>query len=183
MRDGPWLLAMLFAVAAVGVSVERLRRVHRASSFDLPALTRALGLRCGAPRLGEMRELMLGESGASWESELVRVVLEARSPAERTALVNEQLGEVESELRWGSRIPAVAARLSAVGPLCVLFFVLATGGVELGDIIPVIAWGGAGVVGALAVGREADRVATDVRKGIDTWVGRVLDAASADESP
>jgi len=170
---------MLFAVLSVATSFERLRRVHRATSFDLTALTQALGLRGGVPRLDRMRELMLGEIGTTWESELVRVVIEARSPSERTALVNEQLGDVASILGWGSRIPAASARLSALGPLSVLFFLLARGDVALGDIVPILAWGGAGVVGALAVGREADRVAAEVRKGIDTWVVRVLDAASA----
>jgi hypothetical protein len=182
MREGVWLVAMLFAVAAVGSSVERLRRVHRVALFDLGALARALGRDADRARLREMRELMRLE-GPSWEGELVDAVLGARSEAERTALVNEQLGDVASSLRWGSRIPIVAARLSALGSLCVLFFALASGGLGLADIVSVIAWGGAGMVGSLATGREADNAAAEMRRGIDSFVARVLSTATLPSEP
>jgi hypothetical protein len=171
---------MLIALACAAASVERLRRVHRARAFDFGALSGALGRGAGAERLLEMKEALVAE-GATWEGELVREALEAKSPAERTALVNETLGDVASDLGWGSRIPVVAARLSAMGALCVLFFALAmgTGEAALGltDIVAIIGWGGAGVVAALATGREADRVAAEIRQGADTWILRVLDAA------
>jgi hypothetical protein len=67
--------------------------------------------------------------------------------------------------------------LSALGTLAVLFFGLASGRVELVYILPQLAWGGVGVVVALAAGREADRAAAEIRKAIDTWIERVLDAA------
>jgi hypothetical protein len=101
--------------------------------------------------------------------------------AERTALINQRLGDVEST-RLGSRIPIVAARLSAMGALFILFFALATGqnGADFGfaDIVTILGWGAAGMVGALATGREADRVAAAIRRGVDAWVARVLDAAN-----
>jgi hypothetical protein len=172
-----WILAMIVAAVAVSSSFARLRRVHGALSFDLPALTRALGRTPDAERLGEMREEMKGEV-ESWETEILSLALGTRDPDERAALVSEVLGDVDAALRWGSRIPAVAARVSALGPLCVVFFYLATETVALVEIVPVIAWAGAGLVGALAVGREADRVAAEARKTIDIWVTRVLDAAT-----
>jgi hypothetical protein len=183
MPAGPWLVAMFFAVGSMAVSVERLRRVHRAVTFDLASLARALGRTGDIERLRQTRELMVEHEGETWESELVRAALDAQSPAERTALVNEQLGEVESALAWGNRIPVAAARLSALGPMSVLFFALAEGNMQMIDVLPVIAWGGAGVVGALAVGREADRSAGEMRKGIDAWVTRVLDAAHTSVPP
>lgn len=183
MPDGPWLLAMLFALGSMAVSFERLRRVHRAVTFDLGALARALGRTGDIERLRQARELMVEQEGETWESELVRAALDARSPAERTALVNEQLGDVESALAWGSRIPVAAARLSALGPMAILFFALAKGGMQMGDVMPIVAWGGAGVVGALAVGRQADHSAGEMRKGIDVWVTRVLDAAHTSVPP
>jgi hypothetical protein len=183
MRGGPWLLAMLFALGAIAVSLERLRRVHRAVTFDLGKLAGALGRTGDIERVRHARELMVEQEGETWESELVRAALEALSPAERTALVNEQLGDVESALGWGNRIPVAAARLAALGPMSVLFFALAEGSVEIGDVIPLIAWGGAGVVGSLAIGREADRSAGEMRKGIDVWVSRVLDAAHTSVPP
>lgn len=183
MRGGPWLVAMLFAFGAVAVSFARLRRVHGAVTFDLGSLARALGRTGDIDRLRRIRELMVEQAGETWESELVRAALEARSPAERTALLNEQLGDVESALAWGSRIPVAAARLSALGPMSVLFFALAEGGMGMADIVTLIAWGGAGVIGALFVGREADHNAREMRKGIDAWVTRVLEAAHTSVPP
>jgi hypothetical protein len=183
MPGGPWLLAMFFALGSMVVSLERLRRVHRAVTFDLTSLARALGRSGDIERLRQTRDLMVELEGETWESELVRAALDARSLAERTALVNEQLGDVESELTWGSRIPVAAARLSALGPMTILFFALGEGGMQMVDIFPLVAWGGAGVIGALAVGREADRSAGEMRKGIDAWVTRVLDAAHTSVPP
>jgi len=175
-------LAMLVAIACVAASFERLRRVHRALGFDLDSLSRALGRNASPARLREMRDLLLAE-GESWESDLVSAALGACTSAERTALLNERLGDVQADLRWGSRIPVVAARLSGMAALCVLFFAVAGGGVALADIVPVVAWGGAGVVGALATGREADRVAAEIRQSIDAWVPRVLDAFNPQSHP
>ncbi len=183
MPGAPWLISMFFAMSSMAVSLERLRRVHRAVTFDLASLARALGRSGDVERLRQARELMVEQQGETWESELVRAALDARSPAERTALVNEQLGEVESSLAWGSRIPVAAARLSALGPMSVLFFALAEGSMQMADVLALVAWGGAGVVGALAVGREADQSAGEMRKGIDAWVTRVLDAAHTSEPP
>ena len=101
---GPWLIAMLFAFGAVAVSLQRLRRVHGAVTFDLASLARALGRTGDIDRLRRTRELMVEQEGETWESEIVRAALEARSPAERTALVNEQLGDVESALTLGAAV-------------------------------------------------------------------------------
>jgi hypothetical protein len=169
---------MLFAVNAVGASLERLRRVRRAVSFDLTSLTRALGLRPRRARLQRMRELV-DEQGESWEKEVLEAALESKSEVERLARVDELLGDASAALDWGARIPVGAARLSALGTLAVLFFGLAGGRVALVYILPQLAWGGVGVVGALAAGREADRVASEIRKAIDGWVERVLEAARA----
>jgi hypothetical protein len=174
---------MLFALGSMGISLERLRRVHRTATFDLASLARALGRSGDIDRLRQTRDFMIEQEGETWESELLRAALDARSPAERTALVNEQLGDVESALAWGNRIPIAAARLSALGSMSVLFFGLADGSMQGIDVLPLIAWGGAGVMGALAVGREADQNAGELRKGIDAWVTRVLDAAHTSVPP
>jgi hypothetical protein len=174
---------MLVALGCVVACFERLRRVHRAAAFDFAALSGALGRSVDAERLAELRDLLVAE-GASWEGELVAEALDAKSASARTALVNERLGDLASDLGWGQRIPVVAARLSALGALCILFFALAIAigrgnKIAVADIVSIIGWGGAGVVGALATGREADRVASEIRRGVDAWVARVLDAASA----
>ena len=183
MRGGPFIVAMVFAFGSVAVSLVRLYRVHRAVTFDLASLARALGRTGDIDRLRRTCELMVEQEGETWESELVRAALQARSPAERTALVNELLRDVESALAWGSRIPVAAARLSALGPMSVLFFALAEGSMQMVDVLPLVAWAGAGVIGALFVGREADQSAGEMRKGIDVWVTRVLDAAHTSVPP
>jgi hypothetical protein len=173
-----WFLAMMMAIGAVGASFVRLRRVRGALSFDLSELTRALGRSADVERVRAMREAMRGET-ETWESELVDVALDTQDSHQRAALINEVLGDVDAALHWGSRVPLVSARLSALGPLCLVFFSLATESAGMAEIVPVLAWAGAGVVGALAVGREAARVAIEGRKSVDVWVGRVLDAAAA----
>src|SRR4051812_16654120 len=116
-----WILAMVMAVGATYASLMRLRRARGAGSFDLPRLTSALGRTADLDRLAEMRGAMKNET-ESWECELLLLAIETRDPDQRAALVNEVLGDVGSDLGWGSRIPTVAARLSVVGPLAVLFF-------------------------------------------------------------
>ena len=120
---------------------------------------------------------LLAAEGPSRECELVEAALGSRTFAERTALVNELLGDWAAAIDWGVRIPLTAARLSVLGPLSTVFFVLAFGGAATFDIVPIIAWGGAGVLASLAAGREADRVVAETRRGIDGWVERVLGAA------
>src|SRR5690349_611773 len=131
-----WILAMVMAIAAVGASFARLRHIRGAVSFDLPELSRALGRTADVERLSAMRAAMEAETGG-WETELIGVALEARETDQRAALVNEILGDVGAALHWGGRIPVVAARLSALGPLCVVFFSLASYSVGFAEILPV----------------------------------------------
>jgi hypothetical protein len=168
---------MIVAVTCVAASFERLRRVHRAAAFDFATLSAALGRSADAALLSEMRDLLVAE-GASWEGELVTSALAARNVVDRTALVNEHLSDVGSELGWGKRIPRVAAWISWLSALCVLFFARAGGPVVFTDIVPTAGWAALGVFGALLTGREADRVEGEVRKGIDAWVARVLSVAN-----
>ena len=141
---------MIVALACVAASFERLRRVHRAAAFDFAELSAALGRNPDGARVSLMHDLLV-EQGPGWEGELLREIIDAKSRAERTALVNERLGDVESDLGWGSRIPVVAARLAALGPLCVLFFGLALRDrLALSDIVAIVGWGASGVIGALA---------------------------------
>jgi hypothetical protein len=172
---------MLFALVALGASGERLRRVRHAVFFDLAVLTKALGHGPRRAKLLRMRELVRRE-GASWEGEVLDAALDARSDAERVARVDELVGDAGAALDWGARIPVGAARLSALGSLAVLFFGLAHGEFGLVQILPPLAWGGTGVAGALAAGREADRIAAETRRMIDAWIERVLHAARTSDA-
>jgi len=125
-----------------------------------------------------MRDVLIAE-GATWEGELVGAALFARNVADRMALVNEPLSDVGSDLRWGKRIPRVAAWISWLSALCVLFFARAVGPVGFTDIVPMAGWALAGVLGAFAAGREADRLEAEVRREIDAWVAVVLSAANS----
>src|SRR5689334_16277705 len=102
---------MVVAVLCVAASFERLRRVHRASAFDFGALSGALGRNADALRLAELGQHLRAES-ATWEGELVADALDARNAEERTARLNERLGDVASDLAWGILIPRTAARVS-----------------------------------------------------------------------
>ncbi|HKQ70707.1 MAG TPA: hypothetical protein VJT73_15280 [Polyangiaceae bacterium] len=175
MREVSWFIAMTFAVAAVSASLERVRRVRAATSFDLAALAQVIGRRGDRGDIEAMLGAMIDEA-AGWESELVAVALDTSDANARRALVNEVLGDAERSLAWGARIPGVAARLAALGPSSVLFFGLAGGAFRVGEIVPLIAWAGAGVVASLAAGREAERIASQARRDADVWVELVLGA-------
>jgi len=176
------LLAMLVAIGCVVACFARLRRVHRAAAFDFVALSGALGRTADPPELAEMRDLLVAE-GASWEGELLAAALETHNVADRTALVNEQLGDVGADLGWGKRIPRVGAWISWLTGLGLVFYGRTQGPLAFADIVSIAGWAGAGVVGALFAGREADRLETEVRRGIDMWVTRVLDAAKVEGRP
>jgi hypothetical protein len=167
---------MLVAIAGAAASFERLRRVHRAASFDFAALAIALGRSADASSLSEMRDLLVAE-GAGWEAELVGVALATPSKADRAALVNEQLGDIGFDLAWGKGIPRASAWVSWLTGLFVIFFARARGPIVATDIVPVVGWAVMGVVVALVAGGEANKLEADVRRGIDSWVMRVLDAA------
>ena len=167
---------MIFALLAWGASVARLHRVRGATTLDLPPLTNALGRTPQRARLVKLRDLVRAET-AGWELEVLDAALDSRGEAERAARIDEILSDVAATLRWGSHIPAAAARLSALGSLAVLFFGIARQSTGLGYILPPLAWGGVGVVGALVTRREADRIAGEARKSIDAWIERVLAGA------
>jgi hypothetical protein len=171
---------MVVAIACVAACVARLRRVHRAAAFDFAALSTALGRSADLGRLAEMRELLVAE-GASWEGELVEAALSARDIGDRTALVNEHLGDVGADLGWGKRIPRAGAWISWLTGLGLVFFARTQGPLDFADIVSIAAWAVVGVAGALFAGREADRLETEVRRGIDMWVARVLDAAKVED--
>jgi len=117
------------------------------------------------------------EEGDSWDAEVVGAALEARSDAERAPLVNELLGEIARAIDWGGsfahRRGSGQRGRAPRGPI----FVLASGGVAPADIVPIVAWGGMGVVGCLAIRREAQIVAGRARRAVDQWIERILRAA------
>jgi hypothetical protein len=190
---------MLFALLALGASFERLRRVHGATTLDLGPLSKVLGRNPTRRSLVRLRDAVRSESSdrrapnasgpTGWELDVLDAAVEANSAAERTARVDEILGDVGAALHWGHQIPIGAARLSALGAMAVLFFDLALSlgpdarhGTSLGYILPPLAWGGVGVVGALTARREADRAAAEARRSIDAWIERVLAAAVGPEA-
>jgi hypothetical protein len=171
---------MLVALGCVAACFERLRRVHRAATFDFAALSSALGRAADRERLAQMRDGLVAE-GATWEGDLVEAALAAKNVAERNALVNEPLGDVGADLGWGKRIPRAGAWISWLTGLGLVFYARTQGPLALADIVSIAGWAVAGVIGALFAGREADRLETEVRRGIDMWVTRVLDAAKGEE--
>ena len=107
------------------------------------------------------------------------MAIETRDPDQRAALVNEVLGDVGLGPSMGR--PDPDGRGAAVGrgaPRGAVLLPRDADARALVDIVPVLAWGGAGVLGALAIGREADRVAPRPEAAVDAWVARVMDAAA-----
>jgi hypothetical protein len=168
---------MAVALGSVLLSVERLRRVLGALSFDPNLLAKGLGHRASPERLRRLAELVRAE-GVSWEAEFFEDLVSAAGEKERIAVANEHLGDLAGRLGWGARIPIVTTRISILGPLCIAFFSLAiTAAVAWKGFLPLLLWGGAGFLGSTWVGRAAERAAKDRREGMDKLVAQVLTAA------
>jgi len=181
----PLVIAMMFSCAAVAASLLRLWRVHHALTFDLDALRGAMGRSAGFANLQELRAALEDDDrggGTSWEAELVAGLVEAATPQGRTAAVNEALHDAGRALAWGAQIAKAAPRCALAGPLGVVFWALARQAMTVSDVLPVAAWGVAGVVASLVLAHEADRVVTKRRRSVDMWVDQLLIAAGSRHS-
>jgi hypothetical protein len=100
------IVAIVIALLCAAASARRLRFVVEATGLDAGVLLTAV--RESPPAWAAIRAEIAHEPAAAWERELL-VALESRE----TALVNEQLSDLDySSQRWG-RVPRVCASVAS----------------------------------------------------------------------
>jgi hypothetical protein len=116
------LLAAVVTLACIAASARRLRFALAPTPFDPEMLLRELR---GEPeaaraRAKQLLDTMRSEPEAEWERELFEASMREGSPepsasasAERAALVNEQLFELDARLQRWARVPRVCASIAA----------------------------------------------------------------------
>lgn len=144
-------LAFVIAAACVAASAHRLLAVRKLVTSTWPA----------------------------WQSELARDVATYRTDAERTAYVNEQLFDLESDLRKGGPVPRAAARISLAAALCVLFWTLASRSWNYLGLGIVLGSGMVGTMTCFAIARAVDRQTEGLRRHADRFVSRTLEALAS----
>lgn len=172
---------MTLGFASMYAGLAHLRRVATVLSVDPAAIATAIR-RSGDRNRLEHLAAELRREGASWEADLLDAM---RVPGERAraAMVNEQLDDLSRQLRSGSDLPAKLGRISMTWALAFILISVAGGYFSPEILLMAAGWGGAGILVALAAGRESQRVVESVRKGVDTLLEHGLAVLAEVEDP
>jgi hypothetical protein len=176
-------IAVAQSAACAALSYAHLRRVTRAASPDLGALTVALKR---IPLAGRLEELARRAPPGTWEHRLTTDLLDAPTDEARVAAANEALADMDVALASSAGWPRAAVRICARVTLLlavVAFLVERSNHI----LLILLAAGGAGVIACAAAGRRARRLAAEQRAAIDGLVAALLGAppspAGAPPSP
>lgn len=126
------LAALLVGLACVAASLRRLWFAAGPSELDAAELGRHLGVRQALDasraraRLAVVRALVRRLPETAWERQIVEA-MDERRPEARTALVNEQLREVDWALAKWARVPRVCASIASSAGMLLATFVLRVG--------------------------------------------------------
>jgi hypothetical protein len=179
-------LALLIAVSSVVASAARLRFVLAPTPLDPAVVDRALSTwkRGREGLLGRLARVFSSVPEAEWETALVQAL---RSPRDvRTALVNEQLTELDHRLQRCVRVPRVCASICTSSGFLLAATVLRVslggsetptdpGGVDAAvfQAIDVAAVGLAGAAFCIAIQMRARRIAASKAEAFDRMVQRL----------
>ncbi|MBL8611169.1 MAG: hypothetical protein JNL38_27750 [Myxococcales bacterium] len=201
------LCALLVGIACVAASMRRLWFAAGPSELDAAELGKHLGVKQALDpsraraRLAAVRALARRLPETAWERQIVEAMDERRHEV-RTALVNEQLREVDWTLGKWARVPRVCASIASSAGLLLATFVLRAGLHDpealSGDVAELVTTGivgqalGVATLGIastlLCVGlmSQANRIAKERLAATDALVEHLevlADAAPAPEDP
>jgi hypothetical protein len=125
------LFALVIVGACVAASYRRLSVVAAPTLFDTAVLGEALRGDRGPERIGAVLEALRALPESSWEHELA--VAMASEDAVRAAHVNAALSEFDYRLQRWSRVPRVAASISASACFLLASLALRAALVEVGE--------------------------------------------------
>ena len=182
---------MLAAIATLACStfatlgaLSRVRAVAHATAYDPVRLTKAIAAGGSTESLGQLAELQSADDAdQTWEGELLRALVGARTEEEARAGANEVLLDVEARLTWGAHIPAACARISLFGALLAGVLLLMRDVRLTAEVLDVIALGGAGAMISMVAGAEAQKMAKRMRKAVDALVDAVMKARGFEQEP
>ncbi len=184
------VLGVLVSGACVVASAVRLGTAAKVFPLDAPVLVAAL--RTNRERADEVwsavRDEILASPGVADERDLVLAL--SAPAAERVALVNEQLWELDYRAQSWSRVPRVCASISTSTGFLLAFARVASLAASAGDIdfndavataINAVAIGVAGTAFCVAIHVRAAAMVRRRLAAVDTLVA-LLDVASPDPS-
>jgi hypothetical protein len=104
-------IAILVALGCVLASARRLWFAANPTAMHPDDVVAWLGPSPDRPAIDALRELMGKEPAADWERDLLEALSVSRADA-RTALVNEQLTELDLRMQRWARVPRVCASVA-----------------------------------------------------------------------
>lgn len=187
-------VAVLVALACAAASARRVWFAAHATALHPEDIHAALAKAKGPEAIAALRELVANEPSADWERELLDAL--AAPVAQRIALVNEQLTELDYRIQRWARVPRVCASIATSFGFMLATLVLRKGLVDTGDV-PVevgemilkglvadaLMVGAMGLIGtAFCIGAqtEAKRIAKARSVGADKLVERLEELLAAE---
>jgi hypothetical protein len=181
------LVAVLVALACAAASARRVWFAANATALHPEDLYAALAKAKGPDAIVALRELVANEPAADWERDLLDAL--TAPVAQRIALVNEQLSELDYRIQRWARVPRVCASIATSFGFMLATLVLREGladtgevPVEVGEMIlkglvaDALMVGAMGLIGtAFCIGAqtEAKRIAKARSVGADKLVERL----------
>ena len=181
------LAAVLVVLVCAAASARRVWFAANATALHPDDIHAALARAEGPEAVDALRALVAKEPAADWERDLLAAL--AAPPAHRTALVNEQLTELDYRIQRWSRVPRVCASIATSFGFMLATLVLRKGLVDTGEISvdvgeliirgligDALLVGAMGIVGtAFCIGAqsEARRIARERSQAADKLVERL----------
>ena len=169
-------IAIVCSGFASAWALRQLRLVGTALHFQPMPLVRALGPGAG-PADARRFERAMGTERDTWESELVRQIVRARSSEQAQAEANAALVDVDGRLMPAMKVYAACARIAVFGCLIGAALLFMNGEGLSVSVVDVFAIGAAGVLISLAAGKQAQQLVRRKRKEVDEWVDALVRSA------
>ncbi|MDB5215849.1 MAG: hypothetical protein JWO86_3776 [Myxococcaceae bacterium] len=187
-------VAVLVALACAAASARRVWFAANATALHPEDIHAALAKARGPEAISSLRALVANEPDADWERDLLDAL--TAPVAQRIALVNEQLTELDYRIQRWARVPRVCASIATSFGFMLATLVLRKGLADTGDV-PVevgemilkglvadaLMVGAMGLIGtAFCIGAqtEAKRIAKARSVGADKLVERLEELLGAE---
>ena len=126
------LAGILFSLACALASARRVWFAANATAIHPDDIVAALARAKGPEAVEALRALVAKEPAADWERDLLEAL--AAPAAQRVALVNEQLTELDYRIQRWARVPRVCASVATSFGFMLATLVLRQGLADFGDL-------------------------------------------------
>jgi hypothetical protein len=190
------ILAMMVAVACAIASARRVWFAANATAIHPDDIVAALKRARGPEAVDALRALVAKVPSADWERDLLEAL--AAPPAQRVALVNEQLTELDYRIQRWARVPRVCASIATSFGFLLATLVLRQGLADtseltgdvgelvvrglVGDALTVAAMGIVGTAFCIGAQSEAKKIAKGREVAADKLVERLETLLGAEKS-